>query len=233
VVPTEVNYQDFLKLAELDRPVVVINNFLKNPDEVRALALRYDYQEDKVYPGRRTPKQVIEGPFVRALERFVGKPILKMESLFQIQPEGYDKDSFIHGDLCDWAAVLYLNKDRDGTPGTSFFRHKETGMDRVTLGIELMFQAIERGVQPDVIAGPATRDRFDMDKWDVTLTVPVQYNRLVLYNAKLFHRNASAWGTDVTDARLVQGLFLYTEPMDAKRTAGLDMLERQSVVPSV
>jgi hypothetical protein len=104
--------------------------------------------------------------------------------------------------MCDWAAVLYLNKGHDGEPGTRFYRHRPTGLDRLGRGI--------------VVDGPPPfRDRFDADKWDVTLTVPMQYNRLVLYNAKLFHRNASAWGTNVHDARLVQSFFISTTPDEA------------------
>lgn len=226
-------FEDFLELTTLDRPVIVINNFLKNPDQIHQLAMQEDYTKDKVYPGKRSPKQPIEGPLVKTFERFVGKSILKMECLFQIQPAEYESQSFIHGDLCDWAAVLYLNKGRDGTPGTSFYRHKETGLEKLTLGVEMMFAAIERGLQPNDIIAPAARDRFDPEKWDVTLTVPIQYNRLVLYNAKLFHRNASAWGANIQDARLVQSFFIFTEPFGGPETAGVDVLEREGAARSV
>jgi hypothetical protein len=226
-------FEDFLELTNLDKPVIVINNFLKNPDEIRELAMQEEYKEDKVYPGKRSPRQSIEGPLVNTLERFVGKPILKMESIFQIQPTEYETHSFVHGDLCDWAAVLYLNKDCDGRPGTCFYRHKETGMEKLTLGVELMFTAIEKGIQPNDVIAPAARDRFDLEKWDVTLTVPIQYNRLVLYNAKLYHRNASAWGTNIRDARLVQSFFIFTEPFGGRETAGVDVLEREGAARSV
>lgn len=226
-------HEDAMEITELDRPVVVINNFLKYPDELRELALRQEYEEDKVYPGKRSPRQTIEGPLLKVLERFVGKPILSMQSVFQIQPEGYEKHSFVHGDLCDWAGVLYLNKGSDGIPGTSFYRHKETGMEKLTLGVEMMFQAIEKGVSPNDLLAPTVRDRFDLDKWDVTLTVPVQYNRLILYNAKLFHRNASAWGRGIHDARLVQCFFLFTEPFGGPQTAGVDVLERAGAARTV
>ena len=225
--------EDVLEVAELDRSVVVINNFLRRPDAALESALRQPYTRDKVYPGERSPKQVIEGPLLRIFERYVGKPVLRLESVFQIQPESYEKHSFVHGDLCDWAAVLYLNKGHDGTPGTSFYRHKETGMDKLVLGTEMMFLAIEKGVQPQAIVAPSAQDRFDLDKWDVTLTVPVQFNRLVLYNAKLFHRNASAWGTCVHDSRLVQSFFISTTPAGGPALAGVDVLEREGAARSV
>ena len=226
-------FEDFLELTNLDRPVIVINNFLKNPDEIHELAMQEEYKEDKVYPGKRSPKQSIEGPLVKTFERFVGKPILQMQSVFQIQPAEFEERSFVHGDLCDWAAVLYLNKGYDGRPGTSFYRHKGTGIEKLTLGVEMMFTAIEKGIKPDEVIAPAARDRFDLEKWDITLTVPIQYNRLVLYNAKLFHRNASAWGTNIRDARLVQSFFIFTEPFGGRETAGVDVLEREGAARSV
>lgn len=229
----EKTYQDFFEITELDKSVVVINDFLKRPDAALEMALGQEYKQDKVYPGERTPKWAIEGPLVRILERYIGEPVLRVESVFQIQSDSYEKHSFVHGDLCDWAAVLYLNKGHDGTPGTSFYRHKETGMDKLALGAEMMFLAIERGVQPQAIVAPPARDRFDLDKWDVTLTVPIQFNRLVLYNAKLFHRNASAWGTCVRDSRLVQGFFISTSPANGPALAGVDVLEREGAARSV
>jgi hypothetical protein len=226
-------FGDVLEVTELDRSVVVINDFLKRPDAALEWALGQEYRQDKVYPGQRTSKRRIEGPLVGIFGRYIGAPVLSVESVFQIQSDSYEKHSFVHGDLCDWAAVLYLNKGRDGTPGTSFYRHKETGMDKLTLGAEMMFLAIERGVQPQAIVAPPARDRFDLDKWDVTLTVPIQFNRLVLYNAKLFHRNASAWGTCVRDSRLVQGFFISTTPAGGPALAGVDVLEREGAARSV
>lgn len=214
-------FDDMLKVGNLDSPVIVINNFLQNPDEVRELALGAEYKQDKVYPGKRSPQETIEGPMLKVFERFIGKPILKMESVFQIQPVDYEEKSFIHGDPSEWAAVLYLNKDCDGKPGTNFYRHKETGIERLKIGVDLMFAAIENGVQPDEILAPLIRDRFDPSKWDVTLSVPVKYNRLVLYSARLYHRNAVTWGTDIHDARLVQSFFIFTEPLDGRERAGI------------
>lgn len=225
--------EDVLETTELDKSVVVINNFLKRPDAAFEMALGQEYKQDKVYPGERSPKRPVKGPLVKIFERYVGMPVLRVESVFQIQPESYEKHSFVHGDLCDWAAVLYLNKGHDGTPGTSFYRHKETGMDKLTLGVEMMFLAIERGVQPQAIVAPPARDRFDLDKWDVTLTVPIQFNRLVLYNAKLFHRNASAWGTHIHDSRLVQSFFISTTPANGPALAGVDVLEREGAARSI
>src|SRR5204862_5368387 len=134
-------------------------------------------------------------------ERHVGQAITRLESVFQFQPATYDEQSFVHSDGCDWAAVVYLNKDRDGEPGTRFYRHRETGM------------AVHTG-EPGTV-WPHLRDGGKLDMWEVTLTVPMRFNRLVLYNANMFHRNACAWGSSVHDSRLVQSIFIATGAIDA------------------
>jgi hypothetical protein len=218
-----------LKITGAHTPVMVFDDFLDNPDEIRELALQQRYAQDKEgYPGIRSPREQCDGALKRFFERYIDKPILRLEFLFQFQPKEYEAKSFIHGDLCDWAAVLYLNKDCDGKPGTAFYRHKKTGLNTLPMGAELMFAAIEQKVQPDNILEPLNGDRFDPDKWDTRLVIPIRYNRLVLYNAKLFHRNASAWGETAENSRLVQGFFIHTEPANSSRMAGMDVLQNES-----
>ena len=194
--------ETLLRVGDLKRSVVVINDFFERPDAVLEHALAETYANDGMYPGERSPPMThTGGPIAKVFERYVAAPILRLESVFQIQPESYEKDSFVHRDFCDWAAVLYLNKGHDGEPGTRFYRHRETGLDRL-------------GRDQPREDGPVF-DRFELEKWDVMLTVPIQFNRLVLYDAKLFHRNASAWGTTVRDARLVQSFFIATTAEEA------------------
>jgi len=198
--------EDVLEVADPDKSIVVIDDFFRRPDAVLDLALRQEYVHDGRYPGERTQPQAHDGALAKVFERYVGKPILRLESVFQIQPQAYEAQSYVHSDLCDWAAVLYLNKDHDGEPGTRFYRHRETGYDRF-------------GLQPGGTPSPHVRDGHDLDKWDVTMTVPIRFNRLVLYNAGLFHRNASAWGTNASDARLVQSFFVATTPPEDRLPA--------------
>ena len=71
------------------------------------------------------------------------------------------------------------------------------------------------GMYPRGTVSPHLQDGKDLDQWDVTLTVPIRFNRLALYNASLYHRNATTWGRDAQDARLVQSFFFSTRPEGA------------------
>ncbi len=201
-----------------DKAIIIINDFYENPDAVRAHALSLPYKSDSVYPGQRSAREPLAPAVMDRLSRYVGRNITKAMAVFQYQTEADRDHSFIHGDASEWAAVLYLNKDRDGEPGTSFYSHVGRKTDTVPLGVDLLFGAIEHKTTPDKYLEDFCKDRFDDSKWTNLLTVPIRYNRLVLYSATLFHRNASTFGTTLQDARLVQALFfLNTNSLQARK----------------
>ena len=202
--------------------IIVVDNFYADPAAVRARALREAYGSDPVYPGVRSSPIEIPPELREIFQRYIGVPVLEMSSVFQVQADEDGEKSFVHGDLTNWAAVLYLNADRDGTPGTCFFRHRETGRERMPAGPDLLFEAIERGIDPEEVMRPFCADGFDRDKWEVVLTIPMRFNRLLLYDARLFHRNATAWGQGIVGARIVQAFFIFTEPPQ-KSCAGVDL----------
>ena len=89
------------------------------------------------------------------------------------------------------------------------------------MGTGLMFDAIEAKTSPHEYTKVFREDRLDESKWITTLTVPMRYNRLIMYNARQFHRNASAFGSSKKDARLVQGLFFSDDKTAKKNFAGI------------
>lgn len=184
-----------------DGPVYVIDGYLARPGAVLEEALAHAYAYDGTYPGERSPVREHDAAEAAFFEEFIGKPVTRLASVFQLQPAAYEARCFVHVDLADWAAVLYLNRDHAGEPGTRFYRHRATGLARFR-------------PRPGGPLSPHVEDGADPARWDVTLTVPIRFNRLVLYEAALFHRNASAWGTDARDARLVQSFFMLTDPSE-------------------
>jgi len=224
---TKDQLENLLRIDKDSSPIVILNNFLENPDEIRTLALQQKYTKDQVYPGMRSTQSRISGAIKGQLERIIGKTIYSLSTVFQYQTEDQQAESFVHGDLCDYAAVLYLNKDCDGRSGTSFYKHKISKQSKMLVGSELMFLAIEKGVQPNDIISPTIEDRLDLSKWECTLSVPVQFNRLLLYDAKLFHRNTSAWGNNLNNARLVQGFFASVTPPNKKEASGIEVIKKE------
>lgn len=58
-------------------------------------------------------------------------------------------------------------------------------------------------VQRELIA----RDSNDASKWDMTMRVPMRFNRLVLLRPWMWHSAGEAFGSTMDDARFVYLMF--------------------------
>ena len=59
--------------------VIIVDNFYKDPDQVRKFALEQDYYDDDGYIGRRTRKQFFIPGLKEAFEDLLGIKITKWE----------------------------------------------------------------------------------------------------------------------------------------------------------
>jgi len=124
---------------------------------------------------------------------------------FQFLPEDARRYDFIHADgHSGWAGVLYLNPDRDGTPGTSFFRHTKLSWTEMPTAREMHKMA--RRNRLDTMK-TICNDGAHVGRWQEIASVPIRYNRLLLFRRNRFHCAASAFGTTYGNARLVQVFF--------------------------
>ncbi|HJT11980.1 MAG TPA: DUF6445 family protein, partial [Dongiaceae bacterium] len=114
----------------------------------------------------------------------------------------------VHVDVgVDWSGVLYLNRPEQCCGGTHFFRHRATGTDHAPMAAtdlarcnaETPREALDR------ILG---QDSNDERQWEPLLTVPMRFNRLVLFRPLLWHSAGDGFGNSIEDGRLVQLFFL-------------------------
>ncbi|MAR18900.1 MAG: hypothetical protein CML44_05955 [Rhodobacteraceae bacterium] len=169
----------------MDKNLIVIDNFLDNPDLIRQTALSLDYTYiQKNVPGSRSSKGLGGDLFYEIDAKF--------QKIFNAKIKWYwDNDTFycqsceegtetwVHTDVCtDWAAVLYL------TP------------------------------YPDVESGTGIYHKDDDDEWEMNIAVGNVYNRLVAYRGKsLYHRSiVPGFGTTLETSRLTQVFFFDLEP---------------------
>ncbi len=194
---------------------LVLDDFFKEPFAVREKALAKPFtNKTGHFPGARS---VNEFRFLE-LREFCrnASPLLaeqgelKVRSpCFQFLGNGQRK-SYIHSDpMAGYAGIVFL-ADKIGTyPGTSFFRHNQTGLDcfksedkewiRQTFPNRAAFRSAE-----DLL----DRDRFNTKKWTRVVTLDAAFNRLILFPAELLHQNASAWGTNPKNGRLTYNFWL-------------------------
>jgi hypothetical protein len=198
--------------ANHDLEYIVIDDFFDDPETVLKRALACSFDRSCRLPGSRSVENVSSLELHNEIERLAKKKFVKVNSYFQYSTEIDAKDRFVHSDLSEWAGIVYLVKDKDGTPGTSLFRHRLNQITRYGKNNpELAVAALKRKTSPDRILFELHEDRESFDRWEKLLTVTVRYNRLFLYNATQFHCNESSWGSTLENSRLVQAIFAHEQ----------------------
>ncbi len=196
--------------------IIVVDDFYKNPNEVRNFALnakypKQDADDDYTYPGRNT----LNGFYSKEIhQRF--EDILQ-EELIPSQPNGYFRISLkndthrqdIHVDPgWKWGAVLYMSKPEDCVPegGTSFWRHNNLnweGCPRTDDEAKVYGYPSYKEAWWTTVYG----DGLNRSKWTRYFLCPMKFNRLVIFKTHLWHSHNYNFGDNLENGRLVQLFF--------------------------
>lgn len=172
--------------------ILVVDNFLEEPDAVRDFALKQPFTVKGNYPGVRTESFATDAMKER-IEKLLGRKI-------KFWPKGYNGAyqlatsgplSWIHRDKTDYAGVLYLTPDAPSTSGTTFYRHKKLAVE----------------TENELNQSLLDQDSNDWSKWEVMDTVANRYNRLVLFNGRRSHMSGPYFGDSPETGRLFQLFF--------------------------
>lgn len=210
-------------VTQLTPSLYIIDDFYTDPDAVRQFALKQRYvRYAPTFPGRRSAN--LASIKTRAyFEKILGIPIKwgmqsfddqlgvmnECNGVFQLMCENDFKNTYIHADdQMDFAAICYLNPDHQDDPGTGFYKHSLTGFDRMPGLNECLPVAAKLGVLPLSVRTMLSGDGSDESQWQLTHFIPMRFNRLVFYDAQLFHRNLTTFGNDADTGRLTQVFFL-------------------------
>lgn len=172
--------------------ILVLDDFLKFPEEYRAMALDQSFK--RIDFGHIAFNGIALAPLTIGLPRLLQRrfPHLVPElSVFRRSPAGQKEPNFIHCDieLGEWTAILYLNPRPMPGDGTDFWEHAETHEIRGTAE-----NAVEK-----------MKDRSRVFRWR---HIKAKFNRVVMFPADLFHSRAlyDNYGSG-DDARLIQVVF--------------------------
>lgn len=195
--------------------VLAVDNFFDDPDEVRAIALAQEYNENLAYyKGLRSNKRFLWPHLREEIGRLLGTPVTEWlnhgaNGVFQ-QTSHLDPLVW-HHDSQSYAAAVYLTPDAPPSSGTSFWRDRVHGcrrrpdhpLERKRLGSDEAVAA----------ACSVVYDQYNIehgDNWELMESVAGLYNRLVIWDAALFH-SATTYDHFTTDrtapTRLVQLFF--------------------------
>ena len=195
--------------------VLVVDDFFRNPDQVRALALAQEYGADlRYYKGLRTSERFLWPGLREEFARLLGRPItewLRHGANGIFQQTSADDPLVWHHDTQGYAGAVYLTPDAPPNSGTSFWRDQTFGCRRGPahpIEVERLGSAEAVEAAEKVVYAP--RNLVEPDNWELVESVAGLYNRLVIWDASLIHSAASyAEFSDAAPAptRLVQLFF--------------------------
>lgn len=182
----------------------IVDNFYKNPDKVRQLALRQEYDEGGIgrgYIGNRTWDQHLFPELKSRFEKIMGKTITNWENhgmngRFQYCWSG--QPLVYHADAQQWGGMIYLSNDAPYECGTTLYASKENGA-RSTNDVDWDLHWKGDG---DV--------HLDPTPWEPVDVAGNVYNRLVIFDASNIHAASQYFGTKKENCRMWQMFFFDT-----------------------
>ena len=190
-------------ISPYKKRVWIVDDFYRNPDEVRQYALTREFDKGgfgRGYMGNRTFKQYLFPGLKEEFEKIMGMKITAWEShgmngRFQTC---YAGDALVyHCDDQKYAGMLFLTPDAPYETGTTMYAHKAT--------------RIRHNSHPEIMStfsGHTTLDKTPYEPVDVVGNV---YNRLVIFDAGMIHAASGYFGYNNENARLWQMFFFDAE----------------------
>jgi hypothetical protein len=195
----DVSTKDVLEINDnSSKTFIVVDNFYKNPDDIRNFALSCQFNEHPSYhKGKRTDEVYRCNGLKQKFEELLGKKIKNWEhygtnGCFQYCIAG--EQLVYHSDLQQYAGLLFLTPDAPPECGTSFYRSKGTKKMKV-----------------DNYENTFPTGHYDSTKFEMVDPVGNVYNRLVLFDAQLIHSASCYFGNNKENGRLFQLFFFDLE----------------------
>jgi hypothetical protein len=188
------------------RTLIVVDDFFPDPDAVRREALRLRYHKVNLLIPWYVCLDVsaFTDLALARIAAIMGEPLFDAIPPFgkdsTVNRFGYGRHAefsglSIHSDPYMFAGVLYLHPEPAPNSGTSFYRQKATGRDR---------RVVDVNDRADLQKMGAIDSCFDYSEYELQFAVPNVYNRLIIFDATMFHTPQGYFGTAVEDARLYQ-----------------------------
>ncbi|WP_312317370.1 DUF6445 family protein [Stenotrophomonas sp.] len=193
---------------------IVVDDFLSPADahNLRNAGLGLTYPEqDGAFPGRNSQQRLELEGLAQAASRLVNEPLrpvnpLQSHGKFRLTLADDVGRAKVHTDHSHWSGILYLSAPEHCQGGTEFFRHRRTNTDRMALDareLAALGYADGAAMHRDIIE----RDSNDDSAWELSMRIPMRFNRLVLLRPWFWHTAGPAFGDRPENARLVYLMF--------------------------
>ncbi len=201
--------------------VMVIDDFFDNPDHVRGVALGLDYPDPGptvYYPGRNSRQSMAWPNNERMFSRILGENVVGLgkwsHGCARLTLAADERRGRIHVDPgCNWAGIIYLSLDEHAAGGTDFFLNRRYGTDRAPLDDEEAQTIYGKPTPRDALREILSLEAADdSETWDLSYTLPMKFNRCILFRPWFWHSSGDGFGSTVEDGRLVVLLFFAPAP---------------------
>lgn len=193
--------------------LIILDDFIADPHLARKKALALDYDpafKEGNYPGLLSTQPLDIPGLDEAISGIIGAPVRPQPGtthnhcrLTLARDKGL---SGVHIDPCFYSGILYLSLPEYCRGGTDFFRHKRTGLDRVPDDRAQMLAAGYSDIN-QLVQEVVNDDTLKPSRWEKQFTVPMRFNRLILFSPWMFHNSARGFGSGPDDGRLVHLMF--------------------------
>jgi hypothetical protein len=205
--------------------LIVMDDFLRNPEVVRQKALGLTYKVEGRYPGLNSVEKInIEG-LDRTISQLVYEPVRApwtrdfSHGSCRVALAADDKPARIHIDQSHWSGILFLSRPEDCRGGTEFFRHIPTQTDHLPLTPDALRETGYSSYE-DLRAEILDKHALDRSKWELTMTVPMRFNRLILLQPQYWHTAGPGFGDSLENGRLVYLMFFLRGPATGGAPSG-------------
>ncbi|MEJ1097321.1 MULTISPECIES: DUF6445 family protein [unclassified Pseudoxanthomonas] len=194
--------------------LIVVDDFLsaRDADALRNTALQLTYPDQQgAFPGRNSLERIEIDGLSEAVSRLVGEPVKPVSppqshAKFRVTLAADKGRAKVHIDQAYWSGILYLSRPEDCQGGTEFFRHLPTNTDRAPL-TDAEVTAMGYSSLQEMHRAIIEKDSVDDSKWEMTMRVPMRFNRLIMLRPWLWHTAGPAFGDRIENGRLVYLMF--------------------------
>jgi len=205
------------------KQLIIYDDLYSDVMQLREVVLQLPFEDSSSgnYPGKNSISKHFSDDMLSLFKHLTGENIKPVETShnggFRIQNAGQAGKQYIHVDLpspnTSWSGVCYLSlpehyTKEDGTcfdSGTKLWKHKETGMESLPYDTDYLESIGIKGWNDLKLFmdGEGT----DESKWINTMSVPIKFNRLILFRSNLWHSQGELFGDSFENGRLIQTFF--------------------------
>ncbi|MDJ0655439.1 MAG: DUF6445 family protein [Xanthomonadales bacterium] len=191
--------------------MIIVDDFLADAHALRQAAMNMEFPEVQgQYPGRNSSQRVSVPGLDEHVSRLVGEPLRPLapqeaHGKFRIALAEDIGKGKVHVDRAHWSGILYLSLPEHCQGGTEFFRHIPTNTERAPYNDQEA--AALGGSSARQWVADVLEDSNDDSKWEMTMRVPMRFNRLILLRPWLWHTAGENFGDSLENGRLVYLLF--------------------------